>query len=270
MIKNSILTLAVFGYLFTLSLTAQAQTSASTTTPAAAQPNTGTTSVLDEITYDLAPYGWLTALNGQVGIKGFTTHVNLSINDVLDNLDGAFMTTFNLHYKDWSFNNDLIWAELSGSTSTPLQQLYTGAKLTINQITWTETIGYRVYNDESSTLELNAGFRLNSLSNDLKLSGAQLETKYLDEDEVWIDPIVGFRGGVALPYDFSIRAGGDIGGFDSASELTWQAWTAVGYEVGCGSTIGAGYRALGYDYNRNGFEYNVNSYGPFFGAEFRF
>jgi hypothetical protein len=267
MIKKFLVSVTIICCLFSIATVSDAQTSPPVAASSAEQP---TTSFIDEITFDVAPYAWLSALNGRVGLKGVSTKVNLSISDVLDNLEGGLMTAINLHYKDWSFNNDLIWAELSGSASTPRDLLFSRAKLTVNQIIWTPTVGYRAYYDDSVSLELNAGFRLNSISNELNLSGALLESKDLEDDQTWIDPIIGFRSVFALPNDMSIRVGGDIGGFGAASELTWQAWTILGYELSNSSAIGAGYRALGYDYDRDGFLYNVDSFGPFLGGEFRF
>ena len=89
-------------------------------------------------------------------------------------------------------------------------------------------------------------------------------------DETWVDPVIGARGRLRLSEALFLLAGGDLGGFDTSSSFTWQANAGLGYEVSKAIAVGAGYRALGYNYNHGGFKYNADMYGPFLGAEFKF
>ena len=60
-----------------------------------------------------APYGWLTAVEGDVGVGPLTTPVDVSMQDTLDSLDMTFMGLFEAGYDRWSFGVDVIYGKLS-------------------------------------------------------------------------------------------------------------------------------------------------------------
>jgi len=61
----------------------------------------------------------------------------------------------------------------------------------------------------------------------------------------WVDPFIGFRARADLSdqRDAALRA--DIGGFGIGSELTWNAFAALGYQVKENTTLELGYRHTG-------------------------
>ncbi len=220
--------------------------------------------------FSMAPYAWVTAISGETGVKGVSADIDLSMGDVLEDLNGALMFSLNARHGRWTIITDFLWAQLEDSTPTPKGELFTRAKLTLNEIIWTQALGYSVVQCEDASLDLLGGFRLMSLNTELELDGGLLASRDFSDTETWIDPIIGVRGQIALNDDFFFRMMGDIGGFNAASSLTWQALAAFGYHVGEQTSLGAGYRALSYDYDRDSFKYDATMYGPFLGAEFRF
>ena len=85
-----------------------------------------------------------------------------------------------------------------------------------------------------------------------------------------MDPIVGIKGQYDFNEKYFLRYNGDIGGFGVSSELSWQAFVGLGYNVSENFSIALGYRGLGSDYERRGFVYDVITHGPVIGFEFRF
>jgi hypothetical protein len=70
----------------------------------------------DEWTFVFAPYAWATAVNGDTGVRGAAAHVDLSIGDVLDRVDGGLMGVFEVKKGRWGTTTDFIWASLSDSS----------------------------------------------------------------------------------------------------------------------------------------------------------
>ncbi len=86
----------------------------------------------------------------------------------------------------------------------------------------------------------------------------------------WVDPIVGFRA----RYDFTDRVYGlvraDIGGFGVSSELTWQVYAALGYQMSKHTSVELGYRHMYVDYTDGGFIYDMNTSGLMLALSYKF
>jgi len=80
-------------------------------------------------------------------------------------------------------------------------------------------------------------------------------------NERWVDPYVGFAARYNLSKAWYLTGKADIGGFGLGSELTWQAYGALGCQVTRFIFVEAGYRYLYTDYNHGGFVYDVTQSG---------
>jgi opacity protein-like surface antigen len=63
---------------------------------------------------------------------------------------------------------------------------------------------------------------------------------------------------------------GDVGGFGIGSDLAWQAFGGITYEINDTWSLKAGYRAMGVDYENGSFKLDVISHGPVVGVGIRF
>jgi opacity protein-like surface antigen len=79
--------------------------------------------------------------------------------------------------------------------------------------------------------------------------------------------VVGARLRAALWGKWFASLIGDVGGFGLSSDITWQAFAGVGYQISDRWLLQLGYRALGVDYRSNGFRFE---YGPLLGLGIRF
>lgn len=205
---------------------------------------------------------WLSRVDGDIGIKGLTAPADMSLKDLLDELDFAYMGRFEIGYKRWSFSLDTVYAKLS--TDTTFSFLNTSGKLSLEQeqIYATAHIQYRAVQTDNFLLELFVGARWTWLDVDTDLNIDLGYNNQFDLSEDWVDPIIG----VNIGYDFTdkcfLHIIGDIGGFGVSSELTWQAFAGVGYRFTRHVSAIIGYRALGVDYDKHDFKLDTVTHGP--------
>jgi hypothetical protein len=80
--------------------------------------------------------------------------------------------------------------------------------------------------------------------------------------EYWTDPYIGIGGRYNLSKAFYLTGKADVGGFGAGSEITVQAYGALGCQVTRSIYSELGFRYLYYDYDSGGFLYKVSTYGP--------
>jgi hypothetical protein len=80
--------------------------------------------------------------------------------------------------------------------------------------------------------------------------------------ERWVDPYIGIGGRYNLSKAFYLTGKADVGGFDVGSEVTVQAYGAVGCQLTRSIYSELGFRYLYDDYDSGGFLYRVSTYGP--------
>lgn len=213
-----------------------------------------------------ALYGWGTALDGDVTLRGNNVPVDASFGDVWDNLDLAVMGAVEIGNGKWSFLADLFYAEISTSNTRHLLEFNTE----LNQFIGNFVIAYNVIDYSETRFEVYVGARVNSLDADLEIITNRIGTFSGSDSNTWVDPIIGVRFQQELPNSFFLRAVGDIGGFGVSSDLTWQALAGLGYHINDAAAVVLGYRGIGTDYEDGPFGYDVISHGILFGVEYKF
>ena len=81
---------------------------------------------------------------------------------------------------------------------------------------------------------------------------------------------MGVLGRAKLSDKTTLVGKGDIGGFDVGSELTWQVYGGLEFQLSPLWHFGVGYRHLSVDYTSGGFTYDVNTSGPQIELGFKF
>lgn len=216
-------------------------------------------------------YGWATALEGDVSIRGHNAPVDLGFDEILDNIDFAFMGTFGIARDRWSFLADGFYAKLGSSVSAGTSHL----DVEMEQFIGNFVVGYNLASTAATRVDVYAGMRVNSLSADLDIDiigpwGQRQRQSSHSASKTWVDPIVGVRLQQQLSEKFFFRVLGDVGGFNVSSDFTWQAMAAFGYRICEGGDLVLGYRGIGTDYTDGGFGYDVISHGLLLGFEYKF
>jgi hypothetical protein len=220
--------------------------------------------------FRIAPYAWVTAIDGDIGFGGFTAPVDISISDTLDKLDLAYMFLVEAGYGRWTLTADFVYGDFSNEIAGGGQP-FSSFRYEYTQWVLTPTIGYRVIETGSYGMDVFAGARTTSFETTLTgrfAGGGQIKR---GADDTWTDPIIGIRGQSELSERFFLRYNGDIGGFGVSSDLVWQAFLGLGYRMTENATIAVGYRGLGVDYSSDKYKtLDVINHGPLLGLEFRF
>jgi hypothetical protein len=216
-----------------------------------------------------APYGWLTAVEGDVGVHGLSAPVDISMSDTLSSVDMTFMGVFEMGYNRWSLGVDVIYAKLSQDIGGG-GILFDSFRFEQKQLFVTPVIAYRVIETENYHMSVYAGARVTAMEVDLTGRFARGGQVTRGADTSWVDPLVGLRGQAELSDRWFFRYAGDVGGFGVSSDLIWNAFAGIGYNVNDSVGLLVGYRALGIDYSDGGFNMDVVSHGPVMGLEVRF
>jgi hypothetical protein len=228
------------------------------------------------------------------GIDGSTqAGNNISVDfrdDILSNLDLAFMGAFEVRKSKWWFVTDLIYLDLSadkaGSATVPIGQrgrtLNIGANVDIDLTGWVVNIkgGRNVWENEIISVDLFAGARYLNLDSETRVKldasiplklrpGSMSTTRNLTISEgidVW-DGIIGVKGKVNLYKKWYLPYYADVG--TGESDITWQAAGGIGYDFD-GATVVLLYRHLSWDFKSDFLIKDMAFSGPMLGAAFHF
>lgn len=73
--------------------------------------------------------------------------------------------------------------------------------------------------------------------------------------------MIGFRASIPISEKLTGVVLGDIGGFGVSSELTWQAYLGVNYQLSDSTDLKIGWRHLEIDYDRSDFKADLEMDG---------
>ena len=232
--------------------------------------------------FELAPYLWLPAMDGDITVRGRTADVDLDLGDVfealLDSFKFAFMGRFEAHKGNLFFTLDVDYIDLEDDHTTAR-----GFEADVTLQSWIVEFGagYRLGTWPLSpsvypalSVDFLAGGRYVWQELGVEISGGPLGGRDVERDVGWIDPFVGGRLLLTLSQRISLVVRGDVGGFGVGSELTWNLVGNVQYHLSRTVSLGMGYRALSIDYEQGSgtdqYRFNTILHGPALGAAFRF
>lgn len=156
-------------------------------------------------------------LTGEIGMAGWSTDIDLSLSEILENLDFGFMGAYRFHQNSWSVGTDVIYLGLGSKFERPGTD---PTELTIDQWMVELSGGYRV----RPYLTLLAGGHYTSLSNRV----SSLTTgRGIDATEDWIDPFLGGWLTLTPGKNWLVHLRADAGGFGLGSDFAWQVLPAV-------------------------------------------
>jgi hypothetical protein len=225
----------------------------------------------DRWSFGFAPYLWAAGMEGDVATlpPAGPAHVDASFHDILEDLDIAVMGTGEIRRGRFALVADLVYVDLSDDATTP-GPFFSRAELDSELFIGTFQASYQVVEGELGHLDLRAGARVWSVTTKLKLDPGLLAGRSRKDTETWVDPVVGFQGRLNLGAGFYVTAMSNIGGFGADSDLTWDTFAGLGYEVNDWFAPVIGYRHLSVDYDKDDFLYDVEMSGPVIGGVIRF
>ena len=257
--------------------------------PAAASAQATSTDETGNWKFAAILYMYLPTIGGSLTVpfNSGGASMNVDAQTLLDNLDFAFMGTFDAHNGRFGVFTDLLYMDVSGDKSgtrvfsignrVPIPGDVTAdLGLKLKGTVWTVAGEYRIANDSAWTVDALAGARLFDMKPTIDYSftgnigplpvpgrsGSMSATM-----NNW-DGIVGLkgqyrfgdRGEWSLPFYVDVGTG--------ESDLTWQIAGGVGYAFSWGDVL-AMWRYLDYNFKSGSPIQDINFNGPMLGARFR-
>ena len=232
-------------------------------------------------------YGWFPSIKGTTSFPttGGAPTLDVDADDIVGDLNGAFMGTLEFQKGRWGLWTDVIYFSIDGSKSSTQnatigrQAIPVGATLNanleINSWVWTTAATYSVIATPEHSMqtlfgaryldvEQTLGWQFNGNLGALPLA-ASGSSKV--DDSFW-DAIIGIKGRASfganrewfVPYYVDIGTG--------QSDFTWQAMIGIGYQFSWGA-LTAGWRYLDYEFESGKALESLNANGPMIGVTFR-
>jgi hypothetical protein len=238
--------------------------------------------------FSVAPYLWGISMDGSVTVRGLEADVDVSFNDIWDELNFAFMLEYEARKGRWGLWGNTIYSSLGDSDVEGPAGL-TKIDPTVTAL-WQELGGY--YRLGTWDLADNSGKKTPSVTVDTFLGAryTYLDTKIdfegvfsgfvknIDQDKSWLEPLVGVRTIWDFYERWTLTLAGNIGGVAFGSDFAWSTSGLIGYQFNLfgedNARVFAGYRALSQDYTDGSgsskFEWDVTLHGPILGLAIRF
>jgi hypothetical protein len=243
-----------------------------TTATAAPEPDTNTASPFaahdpDKLYWNARLGVWGMSLAGTVGVRGFSTGVDASFDDLIDNTNIAAMPSFQLTKGNWLMAINGLYAQLedSGHVIGPLG-IRRGADVTSTMGVVDVGVGYTLLREKTTlgfpmTVAPVIGGRWTYL--DLEVNPEVIDTR--SGNRAWFDPYVGATATIGVTRLLDWQIAGNVGGFGVGSDFTWAFQTMLEWHFARHASLDLGYRVLAWDYDLDNFKWDVTLQGPWIG-----
>jgi len=218
--------------------------------------------------FAVSPYLWFPGVHGTaVGPGGRGESFRASPGDLLSNARFGLMGAVEARRKRVVVSGDLLWIRLEDDKARAFPRLgATSAQIKATEFLLTPKIGFRVINNEIIKIDALTGFRYWHLGESLNFNPSLLGLNFSGSQN-FVDPLVGGRIEAALSPKIVINVLGDVGGWDTGSQLEYQWAGLLGYRIKPAWTLQVGYRYLFIDYRGSrGFIFNATTSGVVFGV----
>jgi opacity protein-like surface antigen len=239
----------------------------------------------DEWEFQVTPYFFAPAVDGDSTVDGGTVELDLDFGDVLDDFDVFGLSgRFEAWKGDWGFIVDGMYVDLDGDFDFPLP-IVNEVGVDIEQFNLDFAVSRRLatmpLREDSDipwvSFEAIGGARYVDLKQEIRPKPAlPVPAPKLGGSEDWVEPFVGGRITLALSEKWNLLARGDVGGFGigSASDLTWNLLIGARYRFSQRASLVGGYRIFDIDYERgsgaNEFAFDAQLDGPQIGVTIYF
>ncbi len=253
---------------------------------AALAPGAASAQSADAWRFHAILYGYLPSVGGSTAFPQAGSPVSVDADTIIDDLNGAFMGTFEAERGRWGVFTDVMYLDVDGSKSQTRDIAIGGsqipadatASLDMNLKGWVWTIAgtYQVVTDPKAPVQVLLGARLVDIEENLRwqtsgnvgsipLPGRQGDVS--DKSSNW-DAIIGVKGRLAFGSngEWFIPYYADVG--TGQSDLTWQAIAGLGYSFKWGEVLAA-WRYLDYEMDSGSAIKSIDFNGPAIGVGFR-
>jgi hypothetical protein len=235
---------------------------------ASGSPRAGATGADNAWHFVASPYLWFPGVHGiTTGPNGNGLSFRASPGDLLSNFRFGIMGAVEARHKRLIVPIDMMWIRLEDDKARAFPGLGAiSANMKATEFLLTPKIGLRMINEERIKVDALAGFRYWHFGENLKFNPSLLGRDFSGSQN-FVDPLVGGRIQMALSPKVVINVLGDVGGWETGSQLEYQVAGLLGYRIKPALTLQAGYRYLNVDYRGSrGGVFNATTAGVVFGA----
>ncbi len=234
-------------------------------------------------TISVAPYLWGIALDGELGLEGIETDVDVPLKDLLKSLNSMIMLDLSAHKGRFGFFISPLYANMGSETNQTILEgtifkQNVNVDMTLRMLILGFGVGYRLgpfplgaqENGRTPAVTVEPYFGGRWTDMDVKLYVTDATTRSYNQNTGWVDPIVGLMSTWDLYPRWNLMLSGDAGGFGVGTDLSWSATLLAGYRFHFSPRIMGnvlfGYRALYQDFESDSgerFEYDTYMHGPY-------
>ena len=218
----------------------------------------------------VAPYLFLAGMNGDVGVGGLSTDVDASVGALLERLEFAIASRFEVRKGPWAGLFDVNFMALGDQTNLPLGGQ---VDVDIDMLIFESALSYRMGSGPTKT-EVFGGIRY--VRQDLKATTVGGVAPGLQRNFIpaWVDPIIGVRVTHQISPRAAFLARGDIGGFGAGSDFSWNIEAGAEFNLTRRLGLQVFFKTLGIDYQQGSgssfYKYDVIGPGVVIGLPIRF
>ena len=249
--------------------------------PITAPPETGTgpETAQDEVpvpvaeswSFKLTPFLWLPSIDANIGPGAVPTDMDATADgdSGIFGFDFGFLLMAEARRGRFGVLGDIGFISLSTDGDSPGTSFF-DVEIGTNGTVGTLGAFYTAAIWHWLSVDTIIGIRYWSIGLDLDFSAGDLDPISVALSRDWVDPIIGLRLGSNLGGGFFVVAYGDVGGFGISSDITWQAYAALGYQFADWFTAELGYRYLYVEQTIGGVPIDLAMYAPLIAVTFIF
>lgn len=230
----------------------------------------------EDVWTQIGVYGLFVGIEGDTRLNQVTSDVDVSFDDIWDNLDIGFMGYAEHRRGKWSFIGDVAYLKVEADkTVASRPPLSVTLDAEAEQLMLEGFVGYRLLTqdlqDARLGIDLLGGARYNDIEIELDSRVTLLgpATSVSRDGSVdTVDGVIAVRVEYSHNNGWGLTGWADIGeGSDSSS---YQLFGGVNYTFKNNIRLHAGYRLLNLEYDGNSFEYDLDYTGPQIGLSYKF
>ena len=197
---------------------------------------------------------WVAGLSGDVGVKNVSTNVDFTAKQLLKHLKATLAIAGEVRYRQFGLYADFLYLKFNAGGST--------AGLEAKQFLGDIDANYRFVENDRGWIDGLAGLRITGVDQELNFfSILGPFSPKVSGSRTWVDPYLGLRGRVNINKAFYFTAKSDVGGFDTNSKITVEAYGAFGCQVTRYIYSEVGYKYLYDDYHKDGVLWKTSTAG---------
>lgn len=220
--------------------------------------------------FSVSPYLWFAGLSGTVGAFGHETSVHASIGDILSNFEMGLMTAAEVRKNHWVVPLDFMWIKLEADHALPFDPGVSYAVVKVSEVVLTPGVGYRVVDNDKTTVEARVGLRYWHLGQNISFQPSGVLNNFSPSAN-WVDVVAGSKIERVLTPKVLLTIFGDAGA--GGANIDYQFGGLLGYKLSQKAILQAGWRYLDVNYRNSPpqlFVYDAHQSGALLGVTFNF